>query len=263
MEPLATHIQGPVAVIGDVHGQASKLITVLQKVARFPDFDNRWIVFIGDFVDRGPDPKSAIQIFFDLQKQHPLTTAVAGNHEFAMAASLGLIPTAEYSTWTEDWLKHYLSESTFASYNVQHGDIDGLKEKMPQNHQEFIAELPWCVEHPNYVFVHAGLDPNAPYEMQMRILHKKDFTLSRPQWLCSKSYVDSDVPVDCPKTIVSGHVPQRDVVMRNKRILCDTTGGTAGDLSCVLLPEMQVITSGTDPVSQPVVSGKPSWWKIW
>ena len=263
MESLATQISGPVAVIGDVHGQATKLITVLQRIAQQPDFDNRWIVFIGDFVDRGPDPQSAIQIFFDLQKQHARTTAVSGNHEFAMAASMGLIPTAEYSTWTEDWLRHYMSESTFASYNALHGDLNELQEKMPVHHREFIAELPWVVEHPDYVFVHAGLDPNAPYEMQMRILHKKDFTLSRPQWLCSKTFVDSDVPFDCNKTVVSGHVPQREVVMRKQRILCDTTGGTSGDLSCVLLPEMQVITSGTAPLAHPTAAGKPSWWKIW
>lgn len=132
-------------------------------------------------------------------------------------------------------------------------------------HKEFITNLPWVVEHPQIICVHAGLDANAPTDMQLRILRQRDFTLNRPQWLCSKSFVESDPPADCPATVVSGHVRVPSVVMRPKRILLDTTGGTEGDLSAVLLPERKVITSAGEAV--PVGAGagetKPSWWKFW
>ena len=54
---LATRIDGPVAVIGDLHGQVEQLVALLDRLHERPDFRDRWLVFIGDFVDRGPDPK--------------------------------------------------------------------------------------------------------------------------------------------------------------------------------------------------------------
>jgi len=108
---LKTKIQGPIAVIGDVHGQIDKLQVVLEKLQKLPDYQQRWIVFIGDFVDRGPDSKGAINLFLDLLREHPRTTAIAGNHEFAMCAALG---------WTrsETWMTSTgASPRTTASYS--------------------------------------------------------------------------------------------------------------------------------------------------
>lgn len=258
---IATQIQGPVAVIGDVHGQVDKLAAVLEQLQSLPDFEQRWVVFIGDFVDRGTDPKGAIDLFFEFWKRHPRTTAIAGNHEFAMGAALGWLPVADRSMWGQRWVEHYDSETTFASYGVAHGDLAGLHQAVPPRHQQLLAGLPWVVEHPRALFVHAGLDPNTPFAVQLRILHQKDFTLTRPQWLCSKSFVETDPPQDCPVPVVSGHVRVPEVQLRPRRILIDTTGGTEGELSCVLLPEKRVITSG-GPATASAGSGK-GWWKLW
>jgi serine/threonine protein phosphatase 1 len=100
--------------------------------------------------------------------------------------------------------------------------------------------------------VHAGLDPHQPYELQRQILHEKDFGLTNPPWLCSKSFVQANVPRDCPVTVVSGHVPVPAVHFGDRRLLIDTTGGIEGELSCVLLPENMVITSGEDAMPTPV-----------
>ena len=264
MQPLPTQINGPVAVIGDVHGQVEKLLTVLEKLQSLPDFEQRWLVFIGDFVDRGPDPKGTLDVVTDLLVEHPRTTAVAGNHELAMAASLDLIPTPDYSNWAERWLDHHDAETTFESYGAEFGKLDDLRDRLPQSHQQFLAELPWCVEHPKHVFVHAGLDPLTPFGLQLRILRQKDFSLNCPQWLCSKALVEAEAPPDCPVAVVSGHVYVPNVVIRPKRILIDTTGGVVGDLSCVLLPEKRVITSGNG-TAVAAVSGERSraWWKLW
>ncbi len=268
MQPLPTRIDGPVAVIGDLHGQVEKLLTVLDKLRTLPDFEQRWIVFIGDFVDRGPDSKAVIDVVTDLLQQHPRTTAIAGNHELAMVGALGLIPTPDYSNWAERWLDHHDAETTFESYGAEFGNLEDLNDRLPDRHKEFLTGLPWLVEHPKALFVHAGLDPNTPFEMQLRILREKDFSLNRPQWLCSKSMVEHGVPPDCPVTVVSGHVYTPHVVFGNKRIVLDTTGGVQGDLSCVLLPEKKIVTSSADPIGSAVTSGAASgrsraWWKIW
>lgn len=240
---LQTQIDGPVAVIGDVHGHTDKLARVLEQLRELPDYDRRWIVFIGDLVDRGPDPKGAIDLLTELLIHHPRTTAIAGNHELAMAASCGLVPTPEYSDWSKRWTDHYSAETTFTSYGVENGDIEGLRSSLPDGHARYLADAPWCIDHPEYFFVHAGLDPNSPFTIQREILRKRDFTLSRPAWLCSKSLPFEEPPGDCRQLVVSGHVKVEQVMFGRRRALVDTTGGEDGPLSCLLLPEKKVISS--------------------
>jgi serine/threonine protein phosphatase 1 len=267
---LKTKIHGPIAVIGDLHGQTEKLSIVLDRLRQTPDFDRRWVVFIGDFVDRGPDSKAGIEMVLDFIKTHHRTTAVMGNHEFAMCSALGWLPVTETSSWGERWVELYNSEKTFSSYGAKIGDLKDLAEKVPATHREFLSDLPWCVEHPQLLFVHAGLDPNMPFKVQLRILQQTDYLLNRPQWLCEKSFVDMDPPADCPFTVVSGHVKVDKVVMRPRRILVDTTGGDSGELSCVLMPEKRIITSAKNeaPVNleqsaSTNESSSTKWWKLW
>ena len=264
---MKTKIQGPVAVIGDLHGQSEKLAVILDRLRKTPDFQQRWIVFIGDFVDRGPDTKAGIDMILKLIGEHPKTTAIMGNHEFAMCSALGWLKGSEEGNWSDRWLDHYNSEATFESYGAAEEDLLDLATKIPPEHRDFLENLPWCVEHPQLLFVHAGLDPNMPFEIQLRILQQKDFSLNRPQWLCEKSFVDMDPPADCPFPVVSGHVKKDEVIIRPRRILVDTTGGDSGELSCVLMPERTVISSSrSEKAAKPVssmASEKTSWWKIW
>lgn len=266
---LKTKIQGPIAVIGDVHGQVDKLQVILEKLKKLPDYQQRWIVFIGDFVDRGPDSKGAVELFLDLLQEHPRTTAIAGNHEFAMCSALGWIASRDGSNWSDRWVQHYNSDKTFASYGAEVGNITDLNAKVPADHRELLTNLPWCVEHPQLLFVHAGLNPNAQFAMQLRILHQKDLSLNRPEWLCERTFVEADPPRDCPLTVVSGHVRVDEVQFRPKRILIDTTGGESGSLSCVLMPEKKVISSGSTTAAIPsrvlvkAAPAKSSWWNLW
>ncbi|MFN0197906.1 MAG: metallophosphoesterase [Planctomycetaceae bacterium] len=268
MSALATRIQGPVAVIGDVHGQVDQLLAVLDQLRLLPRFEQRWIVFIGDLVDRGPDPKSAMDVVCDLLHEHPRTTVVAGNHDYACAASIGVTPTPAYCDWGKRWLDHYDAETTFQSYGAEFGNFQELHDHMPAEHRELLGALPWCVEHPQYLFVHAGLDGKTPFDLQLRILRQRDTTLNRPQWLCSKEYVRGSIPNDCPVTVVSGHVQVPRVTFGPQRILLDTTGGLGGSLSCVLLPENKVISSGSNATPQEHAMAdhqteNKSWWKFW
>lgn len=259
MEPLASNIKGPVAIIGDLHGQLEKLNDILEQLRALSDYDRRWIVFLGDFVDRGPDSRGVIEAILRLREEHPRTTAICGNHDLGMATSLRIVPQSDYSDWEERWTAYYDADATFASYGATYPDLDDLYRAVPDEHKEFLANLPWAVEHPRLYFVHAGLDPHTPFEVQRQILAERDFTLNHPQWLCSKTYVEENGPPDCGLTVVSGHVQVRDVVITDKRILADTTGGFEGELSCVLMPEKKVLRSR----SYNTASSSQPWWKIW
>ena len=241
---LAQEITGPVAVIGDVHGQVEQLKIVLQQLAKRSDYEKRWIVFIGDLVDRGPDPKGALDLVLETLQQHERTTLVCGNHEFAMAAALRLIETPAYCDWATRWLDHYGSESTFESYGCpDSSNLNQLLAQVPESHRDLLSNIPWCVEHPEYFFVHAGLDTATSFELQRAILKERDYTLTRPQWLCSKGLTFQPPPRDCSQVVVSGHVRVPHVIFGPKRILIDTSGGEGGILSCVLLPENEIIHS--------------------
>ena len=238
---FATYIDGPIAVIGDVHGHANKLASIVRKLERRDDYQDRWIVFIGDFVDRGADSRETLKMVVDLATSHPKLTAVAGNHDFAMSCALGLIDG--HPIWRDKWVDRYDSEPTFSSYGCEHGDLASLRSEIPADHAKFLTQLPWVVEHPDYVFVHAGLDMNEPYAKQIETLRKRDVTLRWPEWLCSIDLVKHEAPIGCSRTVVSGHVNVSRVKFRHKRICIDTTGGWKGSLSCVLLPENAVLTS--------------------
>lgn len=243
---MPTRIDGPVAVIGDVHGQTTKLRQIIRQLEHVPGIQDRWIVFIGDLVDRGPDTKGTLDVYCDLASQHDKVAWVCGNHELAMAASLDLIEFPDYMDWKRTWLNAYSVEETFESYGVPPGDFDALKEALPVSHATHLGSLPWCVEHPQYLFVHAGLDPGLPFDMQVQILRRRDYTLSQPPWLYSKEFIRGPVPRGCPVTIVLGHVPNPEVHFGDQIIGTDTTGGLTGELSCVLLPENVVLKSGKD-----------------
>lgn len=271
MASVPTRIDGPIAVIGDVHGQTEKLRSIIGQLARQPDISRRWIVFIGDLVDRGPDPAGTVQLYCDLAQQHEKVTWLCGNHELAMACSLGLIETPDFVDFAGRWLYHYDSHTTFQSYGVEHMDMDGLRNALPTEHRRLLSDLPWGIEHSDYLFVHAGLDRNMPFETQVRILRERDYSLSHPPWLYSKDFIYQGPPSDCPVTLVVGHVPIPQVQFANGVIGTDTTGGVGGDLSCVLLPENIVLTSGSagrprtheGSTTGGPVERKKSWWKPW
>lgn len=240
---LATRISGPVAVIGDVHGQTEKLSSILEQLSELPGARERWIVFIGDLVDRGPDSSGAMEMVAALLREGRRATVVSGNHELAMSGALGLVPAPAYAEWAKRWMSQFGAESTFASYGVPFGDLEALGRAVPEEHKAILAEAPWCVEHEQFFFVHAGLDPHLPFEAQKAMLRQRDFSLNSPGWLFSKRWPFESLPPDCNKIVVSGHVPVPVVQMDRQRVLTDTTGGVGGDLSCVLLPEGRVITS--------------------
>ena len=249
-------IDGPVAVIGDVHGQIRQLDSILEKLKTLPDYQDRWIVFIGDLVDRGPDSRGVVERIIELSDRHGKVTSVMGNHELAMGFATGLFEAPEYSDWDSRWCDFYGAEATFASYDVEFPDCSSLRAAIPDEHSDFYKNLPWAIEHPEFFFVHAGLDPNQGFEMQRRILQERDFSLSRPPWLCAKEFANERIPADCDKVVVSGHVPVPEVQAWPQRILIDTTGGVEGDLSCVLLPERILISSAQEPVRAPSPSSR-------
>jgi serine/threonine protein phosphatase 1 len=268
-------IDGPLLVIGDVHGEDELLERLLAQVLARADCAGRWLVFVGDLIDRGPNPRAVVQRVIDLHAQRGQVAVCMGNHELALLGALGLFTYPPSFNWDYRYAGHYDSRSTCLSYvpewrdteptwpgHLARGrrDIDlhrprrralfeRLRQSMAEAHRNFLLGLPWCVRHPDYLIVHAGLRPDAPLAAQLHALGERDFTNPHIPWLCERELIDDPLPVDCPLTVISGHVRvPRNCIFHpylRRKICIDTGSGSpeiGGCLSAVLLPEREVIS---------------------
>lgn len=72
--------EGPLAIIGDIHGEIDALERLLARIDKAPHGGDRKLVFVGDFIDRGPDSVAVVQRVADLIEKGR-AVAVLGNHE--------------------------------------------------------------------------------------------------------------------------------------------------------------------------------------
>ena len=66
--------------IGDIHGCLDKLLKLLGLID--VDWENDTVVFMGDYIDRGPDSKRVVDYVLELRKKHEQVVCLKGNHEW-------------------------------------------------------------------------------------------------------------------------------------------------------------------------------------
>ncbi len=135
-------------VIGDIHGCAKALRTLIETVA--PQCDDE-LIFLGDYVDRGPNSRDCIEQLIEIQTQCR-TVMLRGNHEIMLMGVTigGLNPKI--------WLTGG-GMSTVSSYG-------GSLAKIPDRHLEFFQGLRPFYETPEEIFVHANYLPELPMPQQ-------------------------------------------------------------------------------------------------
>jgi serine/threonine protein phosphatase 1 len=225
-----------------------------------PEWPQSAVVFLGDFVDRGPDVRGTIDLALDLVARHPVVTAVMGNHDLALvrAARLDGGPRSDY--WVEGYRTRYDHEETFLAYlgrfpryEAWEEELMALREAIPAVHRDFLDSLPWLVEAPGHLFLHNGLSPELEQsaEEQIEALRQKrwDDTLTPrpgtmtfalwqteyPVWLGADKRLAAR-PLPAPGRVqVTGHKPVDRPELDAVRIRLDTTGGRGGPLTACLL----------------------------
>src|SRR5262245_23292293 len=76
---LPRTIDGPLVVVGDLHGASHLLDRLWRRLtAEVRDLGDRWVVFAGDFPDRGPDTKGLLDAVLALRGRHGRAAAVMG-----------------------------------------------------------------------------------------------------------------------------------------------------------------------------------------
>jgi serine/threonine protein phosphatase 1 len=164
--------------IGDIHGCSVALNALLKHVA--PKQEDQ-LIFLGDYVDRGPDSKAVIETLVELRSQCQCVFLL-GNHEIVLLACLD--QTCDLETW-----KSIGGQETLDSY--------GGIELIPQAHIDFFRTCLPYYETDKYFFVHANYDPITPLaELPAEILYWEHLGPSPPG------------PHINDKTAFCGHTPQ-------------------------------------------------------
>ena len=135
-----------VIAVGDVHGCATALRTLLEAVR--PSADDT-IVMLGDCVDRGPDSRGAVDQVIELGDMCRVVPLL-GNHEEMMLNWLDGRPQPD------DWLLCG-GAATLASYGDQQSAAS-----VPAEHVEFIRTWGDYFETETHFFCHGSYDPNRP-----------------------------------------------------------------------------------------------------
>lgn len=105
-----------VICIGDIHGHITKLQNLWSNLETQFDpqhFNAATIIFLGDYCDRGPDTKKVLDFLIDLPSRYPNQKHVflSGNHDFAFAAFVGVLPEPQNGvSFKEGWKEYEESE---------------------------------------------------------------------------------------------------------------------------------------------------------
>jgi serine/threonine protein phosphatase 1 len=217
--------------VGDVHGRSDLLRRLLDEIAAdaasASGVQSRTLIFLGDYVDRGPDSKGVIDLLLGRLPEGFDAHFLKGNHE---ALLLGFVYGA---TPLEHWLING-GEATMASYGVdvvrlaasgatEEAWRSAFREVLPAPHLSFFKSLELSVPVGDYLFVHAGLRPGVPLAAQ----GESDLIWIRGPFL--------DYAGSFGKIVVHGHTPGKEPVTLPNRIGIDTGAFFTGRLTALRL----------------------------
>lgn len=164
----------PIYAVADIHGHLSKLTRALDLIERDGGAGAE-IVFLGDYVDRGPDSRGVIETLVAGQAVGRPWHVLRGNHDqlFLRFLQTGALEDPHIRSGVNVLHPVMGMIETLASYGVADAGSrpveDVLAEaraRVPAAHIELLDGLPRYLERADLLFVHAGIAPHLPLEWQ-------------------------------------------------------------------------------------------------
>jgi serine/threonine protein phosphatase 1 len=206
-------------VVGDIHGCFDKLYALMDKIPI--DYARDQLIFIGDYIDRGPSSVDVVNYLVNFKELFPGTIFLKGNHE--------------------DMLQNYLDGSDRFTYMLNGGQqtLDEYLNRsndpeafpIPSEHLEFFNSLRLYYQTEDYIFVHAGLRKKVPLASQK----KMDLLWIRDEFIHSN--------FNFGKRVIFGHTPFKEPLLESNKIGIDTGAVYGNRLTCVQLPEMEFFSA--------------------
>lgn len=213
-----------VYAVGDIHGCADRLdqlhTLIGHDALRAPEA-RKVIVYLGDYVDRGPDSRGVIARLLAPGPPGCERIFLKGNHEAMFQAATAPKATAEVVRF---WLDNGGAE-TLASYGADPDLPAGWASAVPADQKQFLRSLRTAWSAGGYLFAHAGIRPGIAADAQS----EDDLLWIREPFL---SWTSEATP---PGVVVHGHTPTRLPVVLPHRIGIDTGAVYGGSLTAVAL----------------------------
>lgn len=224
--------------IGDVHGRADLLAPLVAAVRADAALNAcerpPILLFLGDYVDRGPDSRGVIDQIIALQTEGAFRVLpLRGNHDQYL---LDFLTTPEHA---QSWMD-YGGAATLLSYGVRppltRTDPDAWVEArdefvalFPPSHRVFFERTTLAATFGDFVFVHAGVRPGVELADQT----PTDLMTIR------RTFLKSDPPLP-GRVVVFGHTPFAKPSLSKGRISVDTGAYATNVLSAVKIVDNRV-----------------------
>lgn len=219
-----------VYAVGDIHGRADLLLRLRVEIAqhRINAADRRaTIVYLGDYIDRGPDPRGVIDILSGPPPEGVEQIFLRGNHEATFLEFL------DRPAVFRDW-RQWGGLTTLASYGVRGAPAlgatdddlttirDQLDKALPATHRAFLERTQRYYLTGDLLFVHAGLRPRRPLSAQ----DDSDLFWIRGPFL--------EFEGSHGHFVVHGHSSNYGIDKRPNRLGIDTGAYATGRLTCAV-----------------------------
>jgi predicted kinase len=252
------HLHGPFDIIGDVHGHAEPLETVAEKLGYADDWSHpqgRTLVFVGDLVDKGPEPLRVLHRVMDAHRRGR-ALVVRGNHEHKLAKILSGIDAAARTA------EERLEALTKQAEPGTHGRQTTVADLMVSEYVEtgFSELTRWLTRLPTHMVLDGGNLVVVHASIRSDIVGVTEFpseaSRRRAEGRClygppAKHFEDGR-PVGCADwvsewdgsaTVVRGHVTVDEPEITNGVVSVDAGAGSGGSLAAYSYPESTFVTA--------------------
>lgn len=217
---------GRIFAVGDVHGRLDLLLRLEEKIAAAA-IPGSGVVFLGDYIDRGPDSAGVLEYLSRGRFAGLRTRYLLGNHEDMLLHSF------DAPQLVQPWLAHG-GMATLANYRVglpakldpvARGEAIArqMRNALPAHHLAFLQSLELSLQVGDYLFVHAGIRPGRSLEQQTR----QDLLTIREPFLGTRKVL--------PCRVVHGHSVTFEASVEPYRVGVDTGAYATGRLSCAVI----------------------------
>lgn len=171
------------AAIGDIHGCLDQLQNLLERCKQDAGAQELKLIFLGDYVDRGPDSRGVLDFLIDLQTySRDQIICLMGNHEAMLLDAI--------------------NDEDREALCLQNGSIETLRSfrtskaaNIPDKYQAWLRSLPKFYDDGKRFFAHAGVHPDRPLDRQ----NEHDLLWIREPFLSTEK--------DYGRLVVHGHTP--------------------------------------------------------
>lgn len=221
-------MKNQIVAIGDIHGCSKTLRQMWEKLEPYKEYVH---VFVGDYIDRGPDSRGVVDFLLKVQHDRKCIF-LRGNHEQMLLDSI-------YYNRRDSWVMNG-GKATLDSYR----DAE-LAEELPDEHLDFYKSTRLYYNTDEYFFVHAGAPPYQ--SIQKSILDPE----AKSYFLWGRDHLNA-LEVKWEKTVIFGHTPRAYPIRKPKMIGIDTgcvyTDVGMNKLTAIILPDEQFIEQKTTDI---------------